>query len=360
VSYSATNQRDLETDSTFCRKTALAVEFAYRVREVSPTTSIFFFTPEDLLSPSSHPQGSTLDKWLVLYHDLPHLIVVDSGDAFEILLESMPGGDHLIDKLRNFSGSIILLARSLQDGGLLGGPRHICAMHGLEEEASINLLRENLGVQAYGIATDNQLHEAVSLLSYVPRAILQVSSLINNAGMQLSQFLDLYRKGDQFKLRLFRRPEPGLKIDEKISITSKGVFNVKHLRRRYKGATKLLYQLYYLGGTSIPGSLLSFYDQLDLLIAMGVLKGHFLITDKAGNGTCTVHPLVFLAIKKILEGSRKGDAPDVEDEKTWHKEILVEFSNKYPDSTCKSPLTSIILYFGCIRQSIVECPNSAG
>ena len=305
---------------------------------MAPATSIAFFAQEDLLSPNSHPQGSPLDEWFTLNRDSSCLVVVDPGDEFEILLESMPGGDCLIDKLRRFNGSIILLARTLQDGGLLASPRNICALHGLEEEASVKLLRDSLGLQAYGMATDNQLREAVSFLSHVPRAIIQVSSLINNAGIQLSQFLDLYDKGDQFKLRLFRRQEPGLKIDEKFSITSRGVFDVKKFRRRYKWATKVLYQLYYLGGATIPGSLLPFYDQLDLLIAIGVLKGHFVITDKAGDGTCTVHPLVFLAIKKFLEGNRTGETLEVEEEQTWHTEIMSEFSKQYPDSTCKFSL----------------------
>jgi tetratricopeptide (TPR) repeat protein len=68
-----------------------------------------------------------------------------------------------------------------------------------------------------------------------------------------------------------------------------------------------------------------------MIITMNHLKGHFLMNEGPAD-TYTVHPLVCLAIRRILEGERpQADEEDIKQERKWYEEVVVTFSEFYPD-----------------------------
>ncbi|TVY58085.1 Nephrocystin-3 [Lachnellula cervina] len=314
-------------------KTELVVEFVYRIRDVSPTTPVYWFRPIDILSSpskSSSVAGIQLDEWLDQARGGNCLLVVDSGDTFEDLLQTSAEKGRVIDKLRLFAGTVIVLSRSWQHGSLLAGPRDVCELGDLDIEASIDLLSERLGAQAQTSPTG--LQEVVEMMASLPRAILQVAALINGTGMTISQFLNLYRQGDAMKLRLFGRLDPVSHPDHSFSIVGKGVIDIKAFRKEFSIASRILYKIYFLGGTSVPRDVFSSSDQLEMIITMNLLRGHFVLVENPVN-TYTIHPLVFLAIRQIIESERpETDEEDIQQEHIWFEEVVVAFSEFYPDA----------------------------
>src|SRR6266536_2444337 len=141
------------------RKTEVVLEFVWRLHDVTPTTPIFWFRPEDLRSNSTANPSASLEEYLKADHKPDSLLVVDPGEDFVILQHEIPDFGTLIDKLRGFAGTIILLARSVQNGRLLAAPRDVYELGDLEIDASINLLRTNLGNPTYATTPESQLTE---------------------------------------------------------------------------------------------------------------------------------------------------------------------------------------------------------
>src|ERR1700712_2723155 len=97
------------------------LEFVYKLKEVSSTTPIFWFRPEDLITndnqPSTAAAGTQLDEWIKADYSSNCLLIVDAGRHFDDVRR--------IEKLKNFAGTILLIARSAYDARQIVGPRHI-------------------------------------------------------------------------------------------------------------------------------------------------------------------------------------------------------------------------------------------
>jgi hypothetical protein len=315
------------------RKTEVALEFVWRLHDITPTIPIFWFRPEDLRSSSAANPAASLEEYLKADHTPDSLLVVDPGENFEILQNGIPDFGTLIDKLRGFAGTIILLARSVQNGRLLAAPRDVYELGDLEIDASINLLRTNLGNPAYATASESQIREMAQLMTCSPRAMIQAANLINNTGMTASQFLEMYQAGDEMKLRLFSKLDPVSQPPHNVSVIRRGIFNIKAFRSTFTNVFRILYQMYALGGTSVPRSIFSSIDRLDMIITIYLLKGHFLAVEDESNGTYTIHPLVYLTLRKLFESQRtQVEEDDIQEESKWLEEVALAFPKQYPDA----------------------------
>ncbi|RAL59852.1 hypothetical protein DID88_000481 [Monilinia fructigena] len=293
--------------------------------------SIYWFGPEALLAPSVDG-NEPLEDWLRPGRDPRSLLVVDAGENFDLLTQDTEHG-RLIDRLQRFEGAIILITRTKANGCLLSGPHNIFEVSCLELEPSMCLLRDRLTLDLFDNSTDEQLREISLLVNCLPRAIVQISNLLNDTSMKLSQFISIYRTNDQFKLRLLSSVAPLFTISEQESVVGKGVIDARQFRRNYPMAARILYHLYYLGGNSVPRSIISsLVDPLDLIIVMCILKGNFLVTEDDVEETYNMHPLVFLSLKKVITGERsETEESDVEQELEWYTQAVVAFGNHYPD-----------------------------
>ncbi|KAH7419490.1 hypothetical protein BKA64DRAFT_611403 [Cadophora sp. MPI-SDFR-AT-0126] len=313
-------------------KTELAIEFAHRVRHISPTTPITWFSPDDLKSTDEEASRTQLEECLKSSCNPDSMLILDTGDAFDILLEANADSDRLIDKIHSFEGTVILLARSSQNASKITGSHGICELGELEVEASVILFRNHLSPDASS-ASEAQIQEVVSLMAYLPRAIIQAAELISHTGMKVSQFLDMYQRADQFKIRMLGKLDPVSSPEQNVSVIGRGVFDVHKFRKTYHKFCQFLYQLYFLGGNSVPWKIFSSADPLDMVITMVLLKGHFLVTEDASNQTYSFHPLVYLAICNSLGTSELISTEDnITEEQKWYEDIVLAFSREYPDS----------------------------
>ncbi|ESZ96138.1 hypothetical protein SBOR_3468 [Sclerotinia borealis F-4128] len=317
------------------RKTELITELVYQIREASPA-SIYWFGPEALLTPSANG-NEPLEDWLRPGRDSASLLVVDAGENFDLLTQETDNG-RLIDRLRRFEGAIILITRTKANGCLLSGPHNIFEVGCLELEPTMCLLRDRLTVDLFDNSTDEQLREIALLVNCLPKAIIQISNLLNDTSMKPSQFISIYQTNDQFKLRLLSSVAPLFTISEQESVIGKGVLDARHFRRNYAMAARILHHLYYLSGNAVPRSIVcSLVDPLDLIIVMCILKGNFLVTEDDAEETYNMHPLVYLSLKKIITGERpETDQSDIEQELEWYTQAVIAFGYDYPDPDSKN------------------------
>ncbi|PBP23325.1 hypothetical protein BUE80_DR005892 [Diplocarpon rosae] len=315
-------------------KTELAIEFVHRVQEMSPTTPLCWFGPEDI-NPSdgqvsAASPGIRLEQWLATEWHSDTILVVDSGDCFEVLQENTANRGPLVDKLKSFKGTILLLTRNIQNAGELTGSHGMCELGELEVDASVLLFRSHLNLDASS-ATEADIQGVVRLMAYLPRAIIQAADVVSRTGMKVSQFYEMYQRGDQFKLRLLGKLDPVSSPEYDLSVIGRGVFDVQKFRAKYHKFSRFLYQLYFLGGDTVPWKIFSSDDPLDMIITMVLLKGNFLIAEDSTQRTYTLHPLVYLAIRNSL-GSDQSEEADAFEERKWYEDIVLAFSHEYPDS----------------------------
>ncbi|KAK2629382.1 hypothetical protein QTJ16_000202 [Diplocarpon rosae] len=316
-------------------KTELAVEFVHRVREISPTTPLCWFGPEDI-NPSdgqisAASPGTGLEQWLATEWHSDTILVVDSGDCFEVLQENIANRGRLVDKLKSFKGTMLLLTRNTQNASELTGSHGMCEVGELEVDASVLLFRSHHNLDA-SLATEADIQGVVRSMAYLPRAIIQAAGVVSRTGMKVSQFYEMYQREDQFKLRLLGRIDPISSPEYDVSVIGRGVFDVQKFRARYHKFSRFLYQLYFLGGNTVPWKIFSSDDPLDMVITMVLLKGNFLIAEDSTQHTYTLHPLVYLAIRNSL-GSDRSEEADTSEERKWYEDIVLAFSREYPDST---------------------------
>ncbi|KAJ8068617.1 hypothetical protein OCU04_002324 [Sclerotinia nivalis] len=316
-------------------KTELITELVYQIREASPA-SIYWFGPDNLLAPSVDG-NEPLEDWLRPGRDPGSLLVVDAGENFDLLMQHTDHG-RLIDRLQRFEGAIILITRTKANGCLLSGPHNIFEVDSLELEPTMCLLRDRLTVDLFDNSTDEQLREIALLVNCLPRAVVQISNLLNDTSMRLSQFISIYRMNDHFKLRLLSSVAPLFTVSEQESVIGKGVIDARQFRRNYGMAARILHHLYYLGGNAVPRSIIcSLVDPLDLIVVMCILKGNFLVREDEAEETYNMHPLVFLSLKKVITGERpETDESYIEQELEWYTQAVIAFGNHYPDPNSKN------------------------
>ncbi|KAI6709067.1 hypothetical protein JHW43_008404 [Diplocarpon mali] len=315
-------------------KTELAIEFVHRAREMSPATPLCWFGPEDI-SPgngqiSAASPGIQLEQWLMTEWHSDTMLVVDSGDRFDVLQEDIANRGRIIDRLKSFKGTILLLTRSSQNAGELTGSYDTCEVGELEVDASVLLFRSHLSPDTSS-ATEAHIQDVVRSMAYLPRAIIQAADVVSRTGMKVSQFYEMYQREDQFKLRLLGKIDPVSSPEDGFSVIGRGVFDISKFRKKYHKFSRFLYQLYFLGGDTVPWKIFSSDDPLDVVIAMVLLKGNFLVSEDPTQQTYSLHPLVYLAIRNSL-GSEESEEGGALEERKWYEDIVLAFSREYPDS----------------------------
>lgn len=316
-------------------KTELVVEFLYRARQVSPNTPVFWFGPDNIRSGESTPKtvaDSYLEDWLLGQQDPKSLLVVDVGDRSG-LFESSSDRGSLIYHLQNFQGTVILISRNGRDCNLIARPHEVCEIRALELDACVKVMWDHLGVYARDASTEREMQQVIKSLGLHPRAIVQVTKVINSTQMTVAQFYEMYSTSESFQLRLFSNIDPYSMPDHDTSVIGRGIFDLRTFRKSNTDQSRLLYQTYYLGGKTVPSSLVTTSDPLDKILLMLIIKAHFMIDEDVVNDTLSVHPMVYLAMRKALASERSlSEEAAMLEERKWKDEVVVKFSKHYPDA----------------------------
>jgi tetratricopeptide (TPR) repeat protein len=277
-----------------------------------------------------------LEDWLRGLHDPGSLVVVDCGDRSDLFEITSERGS-FIDHLRKFEGTVILVSRNARHGSLIARPHEICEVKELDLDSCVTLMCHNLEPYAHDASNEREMEEVVKSLSCIPRAIIQVTKVINSTQMTVSQFQEMYSTGEAFQLRLFGKIDGYSRPDHNLSVIGKGVFDLRSFRKMHAEPSRLLYQVYYLGGRSVPCALVATEDPLNKILLMLIVKAHYMIIEDESTQTFSIHPMVYLAMRKALGGERPlSDESDILEERKWYDEAVLAFSKHYPDANCES------------------------
>ena len=223
-------------------------------------------------------------EWLEGQQSGKWLLVVDNADDFDMLYKA--GGPRLADWLpRSGNGSILMTTRSEKVGISFATASNVVRLENLAAEDACAMIASKLPNNASGDADYATLAKE---LEYIPLALVQAAAFISINGLQITEYLDLYRANDAAKIELLsedfedevRDPETRNPIATTWSIT------FDRLRSQELYAAEVLSLMCVLDTQAIPESLLRGFEtnSIRLKKGLGALRSYSLISLRKSDG----------------------------------------------------------------------------
>ena len=142
---------------------------------------------------------SLVHRWLSNEQNGPWLFVVDNADDIEVLEDPLPSQDNVITLGQflptNTQGLILITTRDKRVGERLGVRGKTIRVGAMTMPEGQQLLRSYLPSKIE--IEDNELGELVSSLDYIPLAITQAAALITENGINIQEYLEMFRSSDE-------------------------------------------------------------------------------------------------------------------------------------------------------------------
>jgi tetratricopeptide (TPR) repeat protein len=272
-------------------KSQLAIEHAYRIRERSPETWVFWVHASNAARyeqgfreiaarvkiPGRHDPKADVFRlvhdWLADESKGRWVLVLDNLDDADFLTAPHVGGDghgadeegtnpqRLIQCLPQCQhGSVLVTSRSRRAASELVEDRDIIAVDPMDKEEALTLLRRKLEQHRAGDGTE----ELAAALEYMPLAIVQAAAYIAQTWPPCSvrQYLDRFRRSDRRRAGLLSYEGGKLRRDAsaKNSILVTWQISFNHVREIRPSAIHLLSLMSFCDRQGIPASLLRSRD----------------------------------------------------------------------------------------------------
>src|SRR5579871_1654876 len=261
------------------RKSQLAIEYAYRIREQSPDTWVFWVhasnaarfeqSYRDIADCVRIPERQTPTANIFkLVHDWLRgnkgqwIIILDNVDDARFLLEGQPYDSGSASKpLRDYlpqslNGSILITTRSREAALKLVEPCNVIAVDPMDEADALALFEKKLGVQK----DSNDIAELAAALEFMPLAIVQAMAYISERAPRCSvrQYLEQFKKSDRKRTSLLDHEGGQLRRDReaKNSIIITWQISFNHICQTRPSAADLLSLMSFFDCQGIPEWLL--------------------------------------------------------------------------------------------------------
>ncbi|KAF2626414.1 kinesin light chain 1 [Macroventuria anomochaeta] len=312
-----------------CGKSALAIEFAYRV--LATHARLVFWVPaisqesfelayrkigvrlripgitddnadvKKLVQETLSSEG--VDDWLM---------IVDNADNHEVLLgdtNSNSKSTRLSDYLpRSDRGAVLFTTRSRKMAGVLT-PSSVLRLNDMSKEEARQLLTRRTAQQALR-DDEAAVDELLETLTCLPLAIVQAAAFINNNDVSVTGYLSLFRDtGTQIELlnEDFADPSRYDELDSTIAKTWHISFD--QIRKQDQLAADYLSFMACIGRINMPQSLLPpGASSVQQAKALGTLTGYAFITERLhtvqesdGDRFFDMHRLVHMASVRWLD-----------------------------------------------------------
>jgi tetratricopeptide (TPR) repeat protein len=325
-----------------CGKTALALEFAYWMKEQHLERAIFWVPA---LSPDSFEQAyheiaallcipgvedDKVDVKRLVKATLSDesfgqwLIVVDNADNESVLFSAIEEGSgvhQLISYLpRSRKGSIVFTTRTRAAATKLAENK-VIALGELEKAEAVEILNRRLSQEhLYQLKDNDTVHEFLSMLFFHALAIVQAIAFVNTNDITLSDYVALYRnsEGDAIDLLSEGFEDQSRYQEETNSVATTWYISFGQIQKQDSIAADHLFFMACTASNGIEPSMFPpLYTLTEHIKAMGTLKAYAFVTerqpradrlrDKARKpyATFDVHPLVHLAIRGWLKAHRQ-------------------------------------------------------
>src|SRR5712664_36463 len=300
-------------------KTQIALEIAYRIRDMKPEFSIFWIpatsvekieqaymgigerlrlqdvTPADMKKAvKAHLSSEKTGPWLLIIDNLDDINMWTTSDASSPVLKTyIPQSKY---------GFVLFTTRNQQLATSLVGPG-VISIPEMDDKMATDLLRASLIRQ--DLVNDSQTTtQLLRQLSCLPLAIIQAASYMNQTGISVATYLSLLeRQGNDMVELLSQDFEDEWRYAEsKNPVAITWLISFHQIQRLNSLAADYLSFMSCIDPRDIPLSLLPpDSSQIKQQNALGLLKAYSFITGQADDQTVSLHRLVHLATRNWLQ-----------------------------------------------------------
>ena len=321
-------------------KSAIAIDYAHRVRDRTKSTGIYWVrgarrdaflgSYRDLARKFKLPRwdepdvnvGELFSDWLSDPSNGNWLMVLDNVDDETIFSRSRVrkvsglGGDseeYLQKYLPQVShGSILLTSRNRAAArSITNEDDCIIRVEKLPGPDALKLFRKKLPKDQ---SPDLDVMELINELEYLPLVITQAAAYISKGSprMTITFYLKLFRSDQVRYLEMaaddIRRDSEDIDQDFSNSVLKTWYISFKHIREKNPDAAETLCCMSLLFGQGIPVEYLLCGDEVDpseVEESIGPLIEYSLISAEEGGSTFTIHRLVQLSVRQWLQANNE-------------------------------------------------------
>lgn len=334
-------------------KTQLALEYAIRLKERSPSVSVFWvFASNETRFEDAYkriasicgipghrdPDANLLQivrDWLERTYPCKWLMVVDNvdnaSDFFEMQLLRKSMYEYVP---QSSNGSVLYTTRNRDIAVDLASDQDPIDVGSLSTEEANQLLDKYVRDASTG---DERL-EFLQALNCIPLAITQAVAFMAKRRKSITQYLELFEKSDTAKARLlnYEFSDHGREARALDSVARTWMISFNLIKSNHPRAADLISLMSFLDPQSVHPSLLPSdgEDEWDLLDALEVLLAFSLIKINESDGTYSMHRLVQIATCSWLASSNAGDCDK------YAMQALRTLAKQFPDDFIRNSAAS--------------------
>ncbi|KAM0227519.1 hypothetical protein ACHAP5_012162 [Fusarium lateritium] len=333
-------------------KSQIALEAAFRLRDLDPTCSVFWvpalsaITFENAYRDVAQelsiqlPSGESSNVLPFIKKTLSNeafgkwLLIVDNADDPSLIFGPGSLESHLPS---NPHGSILFTTRTSEVTNLLDIPsKDTFRIEEMSQQEAADLMGTRLSHSQ--MEDVENLHALLEILCYLPLALKQAAAYMQLHRITPKEYIHRCQSSDKGLIRLLSRGfgDRTRDRDAEHPVAKTWLISFMHLSSNNPLASQYLQFMSFLSEKNIPLSILPPEDELEVQEAIGVLQAYCFVTAREDRELVDMHRLVRLAIRKWLE--EKGeevksyanvqvrmldifDAVDEESEAEWAKYI---------------------------------------
>ncbi|KAI0188436.1 P-loop containing nucleoside triphosphate hydrolase protein [Xylaria flabelliformis] len=320
-------------------KTHIAIEAAYRVRDMHPNCSVFWVSGLTMAAfenayrqigqalniqdiDDNQADLKTLVKTALSADSIGWwLMIIDNADDADLLFSQNYGLPmrHFLPFSRK--GSILFTTRNHEVSARLDISKgNIVTVEEMTTPEAMKLLQNGLKeTQLCDVESTEQLLE---YLVHHPLAIRQASAYMARTEVPTTTYLKHCRSSE---LRMLSQDfeDRYRYIYSKNTIIAVWCTSFDHISQNLPLAMQHLILMSYLAERDIPVSLLPGDDEIEKDEAIGVLKGYAFVTEQETPGMLNIHRLVQLAMRNWIKSQP--------DQKRWITSTITRLSTVFPN-----------------------------
>ncbi|KAI2830139.1 hypothetical protein CBS76997_3623 [Aspergillus niger] len=314
-------------------KTQIAIELAHQVHEAHPDASVFWIHANsisrfqdsyynlikecEIESPEDKTDNLKLVKQWLEKQCKRWLLIIDNADQASLFTSDGRQGQEastsdkqlqedssIVQFLPESSyGSILITTRNRAAGVkfVRGIGRNMLEVDTMTKEESRCLIKSAL---SGNYPTESDMDELAGLLDYLPLAIMQAASFMEENVLTVNEYIKLHNDSDETKMSLLCEPFETLGRDSETpnALATTLIVSLDHINTKEHKAIEALSLIAFLDQHNIPSSLMEqrLVEPLDLAKALGTLKAFSLIIATGKGQNFSIHRLVQLTVRKWL------------------------------------------------------------
>lgn len=306
-------------------KTQVALEFAYRTKVRNPMCSVFWIPAtnpstfeqaylhvgQKLKVPGIDANGADVKQMVkdALSHDKdigPWLMIVDNADDYNVIFRQPTTdairGPALIDYIPfSLDGSVLFTTRN-RKVAVSQAATNVILLEMMSPDDADRLLRRSLLSEE--ILNDSAVTaQLLSLLGFLPLAIIQAAAYINENDASVAEYLELYAGSEAEVMEILSEnfEDQGRYRTIGNSIATTWLISFSQISRMSSLAIEYLSFMACLANQNIPQSLLlPAPTKKQSIEAIGALTAYSLISKRENEPAFDMHRLVHLATRNWL------------------------------------------------------------